>query len=396
MRFASILAISIFLVVAGGAEAQDNSASTPENLTSITAIQTALTTGIEAQRAALELERQLIEVKRLEWMHFDGPPPGPSIPGLGSIGGPSDYERAQVNHLLPVQAEALRESATKAYLQRTAAVQSDVIAAFYQAVLARDSVDVHRGAHQRMQSQLQQLEAMFAQGTIAEIDLLQMRASAEQSAGDLQTAEEQADLALLQLKQLIGLDPTAQVDLIGVLDPLPRQALDFNADLEQALAASAELAGAQGQLAIAEKDLSLYEQHHRTSANHLGHREKVIAVEEARLAAIEARHNIEVGLRALYVQLNDAERRVETADNQLQLAQRLQHIAQARYESGLATITEVLEAETGLRNAELARLQAVADHHIAAAQLDALLGKGLPVRTAHLQEVQQRVESMYR
>lgn len=372
----------------------------PAQLTLDSAVNTALLMSTQARRAEINLEEQLVTAIGLEEQHRAGAPLEQCFPvGVDPMTGmpierclgPSDYEAAQIEELLPEQVEAIRGAAAAAYRQQMAALQSQVVEAYYNAVLAQGAVELHATHLERMARHVANARRALEQGTIAELDLAQAEAGLAQAQAEAFAAEEQAQLALLNLKELIGLPLDRQTRLAsGVADWTPSH-WDYDEDLAKALENSAQVQAAKGQLAVAEKDLELFRKNTGGFRGRVTFRQRELAVAQALVNLEEAQRRTEIQVRGIHSQLAQAALRVDAARRQSELAQRVADLAHLRYEVGMATTVDVLEAEGTLLQAELGRLQALIGAHTAEAQRRVLVGETPPQVTQRLENIRRQV-----
>lgn len=104
-------------------------------------------------------------------------------------------------------------------------------------------------------------------------------------------------------------------------------------------------------------------------------------VEEARVAAEDARHQVRAQENRLRVEVATALRNLETAHRTVQLQEQVRatageelRLARERFRHGAAGSVEVTDAQTSLARAEQAKIAAVYDFHKTLAALEALVG----------------------
>jgi outer membrane protein TolC len=94
---------------------------------------------------------------------------------------------------------------------------------------------------------------------------------------------------------------------------------------------------------------------------------------EARLREFDAALEVEVRQRT--ADLRSAQASIEAAQAGLLAAAEARRVLGDRFTAGVATNTEVIDAQTSLLQAELALTRAIANTHLAAARLERALGK---------------------
>lgn len=99
---------------------------------------------------------------------------------------------------------------------------------------------------------------------------------------------------------------------------------------------------------------------------------------EALLAETESAIRLQV--HEAFLNLNAARERVEVSRESASQAEESLRILQNRYEAGLATVTDVLRAETARTSAQRSFLNAVYDYRVAFATLELATGELAPPR----------------
>jgi outer membrane protein TolC len=100
----------------------------------------------------------------------------------------------------------------------------------------------------------------------------------------------------------------------------------------------------------------------------------------ARVRELQARErrlmlDIELDVRRAYLQLNDAQERLNVATQAIEQAEESQREIEVRYRGQTATITELIDAQVALANARVRRATAQAEVEIARASLERVVGR---------------------
>ncbi len=401
---AALLAV---IIVASGlrgvsADAADGQAA--EVLTLEDALQEAVDSGSAAVQARLSLQEALLEAADWQHEHEMGPPRGHSItlptgeeePATTTItlGEPSRLQKAQVEKLLPLKAEVSREAARAAYMQQMAALRAEAAEAYYDAVSAQREVQLQEDSLEVFEAHRDRAEALFEEGEVAELDVLQAEAQLTEQKATLRSAQQRLKQAVLSLNQLTGAELDRRVILPETgYGELPVRA-DIEEDIQRALAADAEIAGIRAGLQVAQKELDLFVQHHGSFSARRSYQKRYRAVKEAENKLHQAHREVEVRIRQLHSQLDDAAARVEALDEQVKLLRRAEEAALLRYQEGLAPVTELLDASVGVQEARLARLQAELSYLTIDAGRQALLGTVPESVEDEFLQVKQEIEQL--
>jgi outer membrane protein len=299
----------------------------------------------------------------------------------------------------------------------------DVTRAFWALVTARESVHVLEQSLMRMDSSLQDVRNRLAVGLVPPNDVLSVQAQRSRQQMLLIQARNQLDLSSADLARLAGLSPDTRIEPDALLDqpaapvqPAAAQGAQVGALVaearrarpeRQALAARVAEAGNRREAALAGKRPLLgvaggvdYARPNTRIFPRLGEfREswdasinlswllwdggrvradvaEATAAERAvaeRLADLDSALDVEVRQRWLDVESSRAA--VAAAMDGLAAAAEARRVVADRFASGVATATDVLDAQVALLQADLDRTQALASVKLAEARLNRALGR---------------------
>lgn len=302
------------------------------------------------------------------------------------------------------------EAATSTASFAESSLVKGVTEAFYGSLLARQAVGVLQEAAKTAQAHLQQVEAMHKEGLVLDSDLLRIRVFAADMAQQESARAADAEVARSYLAYAMGTD--AEVlpsgDFSAPSNPLPtleeaqQSALQNRGDLkamtlqaQQAMRgvtmAKADYLPQVGVLASYEQDTMAWSPSAWGDNWLLGVQLRIPIfdggaragrVETARAqevqvqqAVLDLQQKVRVEVKSAWLKAKAAAERVAvTTDSEAQ-AREAQRIVALRYQEGMATVTELLDADTALTAASLTRSQAIHDEIVERARLTWAMGK---------------------
>ena len=98
-------------------------------------------------------------------------------------------------------------------------------------------------------------------------------------------------------------------------------------------------------------------------------------LDQARTARQQVEQSVLLEVRQAYLNLQAASQRLETTRKEIESATEANRIAEVRYEGGVGTILELVDAQLAFTQAQLADTQASFDYNIAQAQLELATGR---------------------
>jgi len=295
-------------------------------------------------------------------------------------------------------------------------VAVDVARAYWTLVSAAASLSAVEESVRRVGAHLQDVRNQLAAGLVPPNDVLSVEAQESRQRMLAIQARGARDVAAAELSRLVGLAPGTAIEPAAPLEPPPAEPLAVEALVESARAqrperaallkrveaaeerARAATAGSRPTVAAAggfdyanpNPRIFPREEHWRTSWDVSlnatwplldGGRARADVAEAAALArAARARLSdldtaIDLEIRQRATELESSRAAIEAAGDAVRSAAEARRVVGERFNAGVATSTDVLDAQVVLLQAELDRTQAIANARIARARLDRALGR---------------------
>ena len=344
--------------------------------------------------------------------------------------GPHSTYGTQVTLSFPLytggQLEGAIEKARKNYLSYRYALEGSYQSAklnattgYYDVLQASNTVTLCKETVDRLADHLKNAQAQFDVGVVAKIDVLRSQvelASAQQS---LTKAENAYDLAISNLDNVIGLPLSTKLNLNEGLEYKPYNNTMDNC-LTYAMAnrpavhqaeAAVDMAKAAQKIANAgnlptvgigatqawagsglrDNDWPGLKNDNwkvgvSVSMNIWDYGVTAAKVAEAKANVIKAQETyrqttdgVQLSVRNYYLSLREAEKRISTSSVAVAQAEEDYKIAQIRYQAGVGTNTDVIDASVSLTNAKNNYIQALYDYNTSRAELEQAMG--VPVLT---------------
>ncbi len=313
-------------------------------------------------------------------------------------------------------AKAEAEATAKDLETARADLKLEVTRAFWSVVTAREAARVVEESLKRMDASLQDVRNRLQVGLVPPNDVLSVQAQRSRQQMLLIQARNQLDLTVADLARLVGLPPGSAVEPQASLEAGPAPSLVVGALVSearlrrperQALSSRVVEAGERRHAAIASERPSLtagggvdiarpnprffpriaefqaswdasiniswvLKDFGRTQADIAEATAGHVAMSE-RLAEFDSGLEVEVRQRAL--ELVSSRAAVGAAEDAVKAAAEARRVVAERFAAGVATSTDVLDAQVALLQAELDRTQALATVRLNEARLDRAIGK---------------------
>lgn len=292
-----------------------------------------------------------------------------------------------------------------------------VTEAYYNCLLTQDLERVAQESVKTLTQHLQHVKDSFEVGVVAKVDVLRSEVELADAEQGLIKAENARKVAMHNLNKIIGLPLDTDLKLTDTLKQEPYKydleyCLDFAAanrpELEQAKqgfraakgGVRAARSGFMPQISVnASKSWSNFDVETNTTHGWPGNKDeewgvgatanwnifdcgvtlsKVHAAEAKARAAKEKWRDTEDGVmldvRNLYYGLAESEKRIRTTEMTVAKAQEDYDIAKLRYENGVGTNTDVLDAQVALTQAKTNYIEACYDYSTGKIALDNAIG----------------------
>jgi outer membrane protein TolC len=291
---------------------------------------------------------------------------------------------------------------------------------FYGALLANEIYRVNLESHRLAQENLDVARKMFDQGMVAEYDLLRARVAVSNIGPLVIKAENDAEVAVSNLKNILGIDMDIEIDLVADFDSNQFVLPPFDPE-----SAKAELRENRPEIKISQNETSL--SRHLVSIAKAGYKPTLSfstslqyqaqfnegnifdkkwdrslnsiimlsvpifdswktpsKVKQAKASLVQSSLREESILKSMILDFeqnlgryNEARKRLSVQGDAVELARRGLSIAGVRYESGVGTQLEVSDARLALAKAEINRAIAFHDLAVGYAALMRALGRDI-------------------
>lgn len=281
--------------------------------------------------------------------------------------------------------------------------------AYYRLLAAKDTRQVCEQSVSTLQDHLKNVQAQYDVGVVAKVDLLRSEVELTDAQQNLIMAENGYNIAEANLNNIMGipqntkLDPVEELGYTAYEDPLPScidyamlHRLDLQQSALQVKAAEAALNGAKAGWTPSVTGVAS----NRWSGNSWpgdegnnwgvgvnvnmnvfdsGVTKSNVAAAKANLMTAKESYRqdtdaVQLDVRNCYFNLREAEKRISTTQVAVAKAEEDYHIAQVRYEAGVGTNTDVLDAQVALTRARNNFNTALYDYNTSRSALQTAMG----------------------
>ncbi|MFW5892456.1 MAG: TolC family protein [Bacteroidota bacterium] len=290
--------------------------------------------------------------------------------------------------------------------------------AWYDALLAKESLDVIRLSFENARQNLENIQKLYEQGMVAEYDLIRAEVQTENIKPEVLQAENALDISLNFLKTIIGLEEDLVIEVRGsLLESAETMLSEFSiTQAERSLLNNSDYVnlGLQKNLLMQQKqviksgnlpslnaitnyayiteannfELAKYDWVNTASAglqlnipifrgftNRNQVKQVDISIQQLDLQKEYLKDNLNVELTNILKSMDVALQKAADAERNVELAQRGFNIARVRYDSGQGTLLELNDSEVALTRARFNLLSSKHELLTAKIRYDQFIGK---------------------
>ncbi|HZG16651.1 MAG TPA: stalk domain-containing protein [Candidatus Bathyarchaeia archaeon] len=279
-------------------------------------------------------------------------------------------QQKYVNNAKAAMAKKVNEQFLKASESK---IKLAVEKAYYDLLNAKDDLALKQQAMKRAEAQLKIAKVSYEVGTRAKTDVLQAEAGVSAAKAALAVAESNVSIANMKLNDVMGTTLTKAWEVVP--ESLSTDSRNMSVDSAIALAVKQrpEVMQKQEELKVAEINVELIAKYSALST----YPGKISRndVEKAKLAIKEAERSVSVEAAQAYYNLEAARKALESYEKAAAAAEENYRLSMLRYENGMGTTLEVLQADEELSNRANQHRSAVYQYNLAIISFDNAIGE---------------------
>lgn len=259
-----------------------------------------------------------------------------------------------------------------AYTSTQSKIKLGVQKAYFDLVNAQSQLELKKQSLTRAQTQLKVANASAAVGTRAKTDVLQAEMGVSGAQAALVSARNTVEVARLTLNQTMGVDLKKQWILTDTDKAVAISQLGLDEATAKAIKDRVEIAQKQGDVDVAQLNLELISKYSAAST-YSGQMAKNDS-EKAKLALEDEKTKITMEVAQAYYNLDAAKQAVDFNNKAKESAAESYRLTNLRFENGLATTLEVIQAEEELTSKENQYQDGLHQYHLAAMNYQTAIG----------------------
>lgn len=251
----------------------------------------------------------------------------------------------------------------------TAGIELGTKRIYYNVLIAEKTIEIDQAKLASANEQLRVINLKFNTGSATKAEVLSGEMAVQQAQTDLDSANDDLNMAKLNLLNGLNLPFDTEVVLTSKdLNYVPTQQLNLNAAIEKAKKDRTEIIEAENALEVQKIKTHVYTAYY--TSNLRQHKAAVEELKDAELNVPQAYKDVELDVRTSYLNLVKAERSLVNMDKTVELAKEAARINKLLYANGMAAAADVISADANLAQAEIGRYQVLVGYNLSKLMFD--------------------------
>lgn len=240
---------------------------------------------------------------------------------------------------------------------------------YYNVLIAEKTIEINQAKLASANEQLRVINLKFNTGSATKAEVLKGEMSVQQAQTDLDSANDDLNMAKLNLLNGLNLPFDTEVILTSKdLNYVPTQQLNLSTAIEKAKTDRPEIIKAENALELQKIETHVYKAYYTSNLRQYKYAEEKL--KDAELNVPQAYKNVELDVRTSYLNLVKAERALVNMDKTVELAKEAARINKLLYANGMAAAADVIAADANLAQAEIGRYQLLAAYNLSKLMFD--------------------------
>jgi len=285
--------------------------------------------------------------------------------------GISEAESLSAANIKYVQSEktALNKKIAKQKMEVVEEQVKLLIKQYYYAVLqARDIVEVSQSSLERAQKELENAEIAFEVGTVAKTDVLSAQMGVANAQAQLTADKNDYQLAVIDLNSAIGLPLDTPLELTTKVEYKAPEVVDLAKTIEEAKKTRLDVASAEAAKLVAEKQYEIDKKY--TSTGTFTTKLAALDITSAELEIENTYNEVVSDITKAYLNVQAADDTVKYMNAAVEQAQENFRLTSLRYQVGMATMLDVLDASVQLADMQAKQVKALYSFDLAKLSLE--------------------------
>lgn len=260
-------------------------------------------------------------------------------------------------------------------------LKSDTLENYYKLKEMENQVSIAKDNLALKEKLLSDTQLKFKLGTVSKNDVLKAEVAVNEAKDQMIAAGNGLNTMKMGFNQFMGYSLMQNVALTDTIKEIPLSTKSLADSISQALKNRNEITGAEYNLQMSKLNANKYKAYPHTSSKYLDAQMKILMAETANK---NTPLTIESDVRTKYMAMNEQYSKVQTGKKSVENSKETLRLTQLQYDTGMATLSNVQEAQLGYYNAQLSYSKTLLEYNLAVNEYELSSGDG--VKSASLVE----------
>lgn len=265
--------------------------------------------------------------------------------------------------------------AAKGREQAVETVKMAVQNAYFNLLFAEEKAKIQDSMLDAAMTDMDIAEKKYELGMVSQVDLLSSEAALESAKLGHSTAARDLEYQRMSFNKTLGLPLKTEVSLTDSLTHEEPAKADIEEKATLALQNRYEVISAKEQYENDKRNFELTASWY--PENTYTHQQAKHQMESSHHSLVNAEQDVELSVRKAHMDMLSAYEGIKVLGKNVELLQKAYDIARLRYDTGMATSQEVINAHNALRDIKLQHLQTIHGYNLARVQFEASEGIGI-------------------
>jgi len=354
-KFLAILVISLLCILSFTASADTQ--SDVKSFTLKEAIDYAL-----SNNSTIALAQKQIDAARVQWEEMSSQASSIKEDMVDTL------DLAKAKYFYPEQMKSFYDQAVRAKDYTIASIKYSVEDIYYKVLEAKGYVDVMNQSYEIAKKNYEIVDKRVKLGMATKNDLLTAEYQLSDTEAKLRSAQNAYEIAVMNFNKIMGLPLTTKINLTSSFTYEPLGDINLDDKINNALKNRFDLFQAKEDQRIKQLEFDITKRYY--TENTYVYQKALYNLEQSNIKVKDAEQNVELSVRTAYLNLKNAEANYTAMSKNLDRAKENLRLTQLRYDAGLASVIELMNAQNLLMQAENQYVKSLYDFNLSKLQFE--------------------------
>ncbi len=268
------------------------------------------------------------------------------------------------------------ELSIKSKEQTIEGIKFGVEASYFNLLNSQDNLKINKDILKATKENLEYANEKYKAGAISLIELIRAENALAQVEYELKVSERDLDYKAMEFNKTLGLSLDTEVVLTDSLEIEIPTDISPNKGIEKAFEERYELIAAKEQVEVSKLSLDIVSSYY--TPNTYKYQQAKYDYELDKYLFENTKQDVELSVRKAYMDMLNAHESIDILDKSIEQIEKVYEITRTKFDAGMATNNDLIEALNQLKEFRLNRARAILAYNLAKKQYDISCGIGLP------------------